>query len=245
MPPGSSIPPTAALVALLAACALPLANYLANHVARTRRSALAYPLTVVLVAGTVAPLLAERWLARNGWVRGDLPIDGADAPVLGGALVVGLGLIALALRGPRPSEFPHILKLLAALFAVSLAEVLVFLSLLFAVTEALAAPTLGSPGATIAAALASSVAFGLYHFTHPPPWNSWARAAPLIVVWLFVCLAYTLTRDAWAAAIVDACFATIGFMRYRVKTLDELGTATALALDALSIAAVVAIVGWA
>ncbi|MGD0187308.1 MAG: CPBP family glutamic-type intramembrane protease [Roseiarcus sp.] len=244
MPPSPSIPPIAVLVALIAAGALPLANYIANHVARTRRGAWAYPLAVVFAAGTLAPLLAARWLTRSGWIGSDLPIDGADAPVLGGALVVGLALIALALRGPRISEFPHILRLLAALFAVSLAEVLVFLSLLFAVTERIAASTLASPWATLAAGIVSSVAFGLYHFTHPPPWNAWARAAPLMIVWLFVCLAYVATRDAWAAAIVDACFATIGFVKNRVKTLDDMRTATALALDALSVAAVV-VARWA
>jgi hypothetical protein len=237
------MPPTAVLVALIGASALPLANYLANHVARTRRGALVYPLAVVLVAGTLAPLLAVRWLTRGGWITGDLPLDGADAPALGAALVVGLALIALALRGPRPSEFPHIFRLLAALFAVSLAEVLVFLSLLFAVMERIAGATLAAPWATLAAAIGSSAAFGLYHFTHPPPWNAWARAAPLVVVWLFVSAVYVVTRDAWAAAIVNACLAAIGFVKYRVKTLDEMRVATALALDALSVVAVVVV--WA
>lgn len=245
MPFGPSTPPAGALVAIIGSCALPLANFLANHVARTRRSALLYPLAVVLLAGTAVPILAARWLTKGGWIKGDLPIDGGDAPLLGAALVVGLGLIALALRGPRPSELPHIGRLFVALFAVSLAEALVFLSILFDVTEALAGSALPSPSATFAAAIASSAAFGLYHFTHSAPWNSWARAAPLIVVWLFVCLAYVLTRDAWVAAIVDTSFATIGFMRYRVKTLDDMRIATALALDALSIAVVVIVVGWA
>jgi hypothetical protein len=240
----SPMPPTAALVALVAACALPLANYLANHVARTRRNAWAYPLAVVFVAGTLAPLLAERWLTRGGWIKGDLPLDGGDALVLAAALVIGLALIALALRGPRPSEFPHIFRLFAALFAVSLAEVLVFLSLLFAMMERIAGSFIPAPWATLAAAILSSAAFGLYHFTHPPPWNAWARAAPLVVVWLFVCAAYIVTRDAWAAAIVNACLATIGFVKHRVRTLDDMGWATALALDALSIVAVVAVIGW-
>lgn len=242
---GPPIPATGVMAAVLGACALPLANTLANHVLRIRRSAWVYPLAVILLAGTVAPLLVARWLTRSGWIKGDLPIDGRDAPVLGLALVVGLGLIALALRGPRASELPHILRLFVALFAVSLAEVLVFLSLLFAVMEALAGSTLGSPWATVAAATGSSVAFGLYHFTHAPPWNSWARAAPLVVVWLFVCLAYVLTRDAWVAAVVNSSFATIGFVRYRVRTLDDMRIATALALDALSIAGVVIVVAWA
>jgi hypothetical protein len=66
----------------------------------------------------------------------------------------------------------------------------------------------------------------------------------LIVVWLFVSLAYVLTRDAWAAAIVNACLATIGFVKHRVRTLDDMRLATALALDALSVVIVAVVVGW-
>jgi hypothetical protein len=32
------------------------------------------------------------------------------------------------------------------------------------------------------AAVASSVLFGLYHFTHSTPWNNWAQAARLSVL---------------------------------------------------------------
>ncbi len=238
-------PPTIAIGALIGASALPLANYLANHIGRPRRGTLVYPLAVVLIAGTAVPILVVRWLTRSGWMKSDLPVDGGDAALLGVTLVVGLGLIALALRGPRMSELPRILRLFVALFAISLAEVLVFLSILFNAMELVAGSMLRSPWASVAAAIGSSVLFGLYHFTHSQPWNSWARAAPLIVVWLFVSFAYVLTRDAWAAAIVDTSFATIGFVRYRVTMLDDMRIVTAVALDALSINVGVIAIGWA
>ena len=243
MPPVLSISQTAALVALIGAAALPLANYLVNHVVGGRRRLILQPLAVVVLAGTVVPALAIRWPVQNGWHSGDLPVDGADAPLLGISLVVGLALIALALRGSLKTEFPRVIRLLLALFPVSLAEVLVFLSILFNWIERIAASMVSSPWASVAAAIASAALFGLYHFTHSPPWNNWAQAALLFIVWLFVCLAYVLTRDAWAASIIDASFATIGFVRNRVTTLDSVPISRAVALDALSVGIVAAILG--
>ncbi len=245
MPPALSISQTAALVALIGAAALPLANYLVNHVVGGRRRPILQPLAVVVLAGTVVPALAIRWLVQNGWHSGDLPVDGADAPLLGISLVVGLALIALALRGSLKTEFPRVIRLLLALFPVSLAEVLVFLSILFNWIEKIAASMVSSSWASVAAAIASAALFGLYHFTYPPPWNNWAQAARLFIVWLFVCLAYVLTRDAWAASIIDASFATIGFVRNRVTTLDSVPISRAVALDALSVGVVAAILGLA
>jgi len=153
------------LVALIGAAALPLSNYLANHVVGSRRRPILQPLAVVLLAGTVVPTLAIRWLVRNGWNRDDLPIDGTDAPLLGISFVVGLALIALALRGSLKTEFPRVIRLLLALFPVSLAEVLVFLSILFNWIERIAASMVSFPWASVAAAFASAALFGLYHFT--------------------------------------------------------------------------------
>jgi hypothetical protein len=50
-------------------------------------------------------------------------------------------------------------------------------------------------------------------------------------------------RDAWAAAILDTSFATIGLVRNRATTRDDMRTPTAVALDALSI--LVVAIGWA
>ncbi len=232
-----------ALVVLTGAAALPLSNYLVNHIVGSRHRRMLQPLAVVVLAGTVVPALAIRWLMQNGWHSGDLPIDGTDAALLGLSFVVGFALIALALRGSLKTEFPRVIRLFLALFPISLAEVLVFLSILFNWIERIAAAMVSSPWASVAAAIASAALFGLYHFTYPPPWNNWAQAGRLSVVWLFVCLAYVLTRDAWAAAIIDASFATIGFVRNRVTTLDGVPIVRAIALDALSVGVVAAILG--
>jgi hypothetical protein len=241
--PALWISQSGASVALIGAAALPLSNYLVNHIVDSRRRPILQPLAVVVLAGTVVPALAIRWLVQNGWNRGDLPVDGADAPHLGLALVVGFALIALALRGSLKTEFPRVIRLFLALFPVSLAEVLVFLSILFKGIERIAASMVSSPWASVAAAIASAALFGLYHFTYSPPWNNWVQAARLSVVWLFVCLAYVLTRDAWAVSIIDASFATIGFVRNRVTTLDRVPIVRAVALDALSVGVVAAILG--
>jgi hypothetical protein len=58
-----------------------------------------------------------------------------------------------------------------------------------------------------------------------------------------VCLAYVLTRDALVASIIDASFATIGFVRNRMTTLDGVPIVRAVALDGLSVGVVAAILG--
>ena len=105
-----------------------------------------YPLAVVLFAGTLVPVLAVRWLTRDGWIRNDLPVNGGDAALLGISLVVGFCLIALALRGQLRREFWHSLRMFIALFAVSLAEVLVFLSIVFNLTEVVRLAAASAPG---------------------------------------------------------------------------------------------------
>ena len=239
---GPSFSPAGAIIALIGASALPLANYLAHHVVRVKRGRLLYPLAVVFLAGTLVPALSVRWLTRGGWIRADAPFSGGRAAVLGISLVVGCCLIVLALRGQLRGELRRAVRLFIALFAVSLAEVLVFLVILFNLTEVVLAPLFHPLWGLVAAAVVCSALFGLYHFTHPAPWNNWAQAARLSVVWFFVCLAYVLTRDVWAATIIDTSFATIGFVRNRVMTLDATPPVTALALDALSIIFVVAII---
>lgn len=239
---GPSFSPAGAIIALIGTAALPLANYLANHLACVKRRKLLYPLAVVFLAGTLVPALSVRWLTRGGWIGSDPLFNGGRAAVLGISLAVGFCLIALALRGQLRGELRRTVRLFIALFAVSLAEVLVFLVIVFNLTEVVVAPLLNPLWGSVVAAIISSALFGLYHFTHAAPWNNWAQAARLSVVWLFVCLAYVLTRDAWAAAIIDTSFATIGFVRNRVTALDAIPVETALALDVLGIIVVVAII---
>jgi hypothetical protein len=241
MPTVSLISQTAALVVLSGAAALPLSNYVVNHLVSSRRRPILQALAVVVLAGTVVPTLAIRWLTQNGSNRNDLPVNGTDAPLMGFSLFMGLVLIALALRGSLKTDFPRVIRLFVALFPASLAEVLVFLSILFNWIETLAASMVRVPWASVAAAIASAALFGLYHFTYSPPWNNWAQAVRLFIVWLFVCFAYVLTRDAWAAAIIDSSFATIGFVRNRVTTLDHVPVVRAVALDVLSIGVVATI----
>lgn len=239
-----TFPLAGAAIVLIGASALPLSNYLANHVAQIKhRGGLLYPLAVVFLAGTLLPALATRWLILHGWIRdAAFPSNGSDAVLLGTSIVVGFCLMTLALRARLLAELRYSLRLFVALFGVSLAEVLVFLSILFNLAAAGAGLLLHSPWASVVAAIVSSALFGLYHFSHSPPWNNWAQAARLFVVWLVVCFVYVMTRDAWAATIIDTSFATIGFVRNRVATLDDMPIGTALALDGLGILAVVAII---
>jgi hypothetical protein len=124
---------------------------------------LLYPLAVVFLAGTLLPTFAVQWLTRHGWIGEGLTL-GSNGVVLGISLVVGFCLIALALRTQLRGRLRHTLRLFIALFAVSLAEVLVFLGILFNLTEVVPGPLVRPLWGSAIATIVSSALFGVYHF---------------------------------------------------------------------------------
>jgi hypothetical protein len=88
----------------------------------------------------------------------------------------------------------------------------------------------------------SSAAFALYHLTHGPPWNQWGMIRTLFLVWLVVAGAYAWTENLWAAALVNTCMATIGFIKGRVTAAEEQPLLASLTLDVAAVAATLAIV---
>jgi hypothetical protein len=226
-------------MSLGAVAALGLANFAANHLV-PRHGRLAYALVVVFLAGTIAPALALKAL-RSAGLLAPTVLSVALWP-LALALTLGGLYLFLAVRRDTPAQLSRLPKLLIALFAPSLAEVLVFVGVVYTAASVLLVPRLGPLAANAAAIVATSAAFSLYHLTHAAPWNSWRMVRILFLVWLGLGGFYALTGNLWATAVLNTLLAVIGFVKNRVTRPEELSVPMLVALDVLGIAAVALIV---
>lgn len=233
--PVSLFPFAAGLGAVLA---LSTANYAANHLA-PRHPRFVYAFAVVFVAGTVIPMLALKALARAGAL--DVQALMFSLWPLGLGLTAGLAFMGLSLRGEPAAQWRRLPRLLIALFAPSLAEVLVFVGIVFSLTQYFAAPWLGRSAATAAAIAATSLSFGLYHLTHAAPWNSPRLVRILLIVWLLIGGFYAVTGNLWATALLNTAMAAVGFVKNRVTRPEEQSFAVLIALDVAAVAVVLAI----
>jgi membrane protease YdiL (CAAX protease family) len=99
----------------------------------------------------------------------------------------------------------------AGLIVASTAEVLLFLGVLDAAIQALFARDDWKAKATTV--VVSSVAFGLFHFTYPEPWDTISMAAMLGGIWVMTSLLFVLSRSLLAAILFDNLMATTGFVK--------------------------------
>jgi membrane protease YdiL (CAAX protease family) len=107
-------------------------------------------------------------------------------------------------------------------FVVSVAEVLVCWSLVGATFESVLQPRLGR-GAVFVAAVVAAVLFGLYHFAHSAPFNTWAMVGLLAVVGLVTGLFFFVSRDALGTAVFHNFLGTFGVTQALEKA-GALGT---------------------
>lgn len=158
--------------------------------------------------------------------------------------MAGVGWLFLAARRLPDREWRLAPRMAVAMVAPSLAEVVIFLGLIFNAVERATASLGAMPAAAIAATV-SSVLFGVYHFTHRPPFNTWRIAAALMPIWLMVCLVFIASRNLWAATAFNTCLATAGLIRNRVTQPARRSWAmlTASAGAAIACAALVAALG--
>ncbi len=230
--------PVALAPGLAAVLLLGVANYAANHLA-PRHPRYAYTVLVVLLCGTAAPAFALRLLAGAGIL--DLRALSANGWPFALALAGGGAFLALSIRDEPAEQLRRLPRLLISLFAPSLAEVLVFVGIVYGIADFLVRPAFGAVASAIAATLVTSISFGLYHLTHAAPWNSLRMVRILLIVWLFIGGFYALTHDLWATALLNTLLATIGFVKNRVTGPEEQPLSVSALLDAVGIAAVAAI----
>jgi hypothetical protein len=134
------------------------------------------------------------------------------------ATVVGLalGLAFYVAQGAPSTNAVVVTNAFAQVFVVSVAEVLVCWALVGVVLEAESdSPNRLAPN--IVAAVSAAVLFGLYHFAHSPPFDTWPMVGFLTVVGLFTGAFFFISRDVLGTAVFHNFLGTFGVTQALVE----------------------------
>ncbi len=174
---------------------------------------LVYAIVGNLVLGIVVSAGCVAFFVRTGAVSADRAGFGS-APRTVLASVAGgvLGLGAYLLQGAPSLNPTVIVNAFSQVFVVSAAEVVICWSVVGASIEATAEGR-GRRLATAGAGLAAAVLFGLYHFAHSPPFNTWAMVGLLSAVGLVTGLFFFVRRDLIGTVIFHNFLGTFGVLQ--------------------------------
>ncbi|MBF9032177.1 hypothetical protein HKCCE3408_17390 [Rhodobacterales bacterium HKCCE3408] len=205
-----------------------------------RPDAIADRLTYTLVAnvgiGIVGAAIALRYILGGATARyrlaGFAPLPRTLLSVVIG---LGLGLGLYLLLDPPTTDPVVILNAYAQVFVVSAAEVLVCWALLAGVIRA----TADGPAffVLVVAALVSSVAFGLYHFAHSPPFDTLPMVAFLTGIGLVTSVYFLVSRDIYGTILFHNFLGTLGVAQ-ALDAGDRLGSLSTLQVPLLGTAVV-------
>ncbi|WP_435346248.1 hypothetical protein [Haloarchaeobius sp. HRN-SO-5] len=176
---------------------------------------LVYAVVANVLVGTVLALWVVRQFVASGLVTRDRlgfgpPVRTAVTVLVAG--VVGLG--SFLLQDP-PSTDPVVVgNAFAQVLSVSIAELVVCWVVLGGTLEAaLRHRGLSGPLATALALVTASVAFGLYHVAHSPPFDQPATMALLTVVGVGTGLFFFVGRSTYGALVFHNFMALFGVTR--------------------------------
>lgn len=182
---------------------------------------LVYTLVANMFIGGVAVLYVLRRAVVSGLTTAhelgafDLRRSSVSVPA-----ALALGVALLWVSHPKSTEPMVLINAYAQVLVVSSAEVLVCWVLLGSVVRR----ALGNHWpARVAAWLASSALFGVYHFAHSPPFDTWKMVLLLSVVGLSTGIFYALARD-WYGALVFHNFLGIQGVIEALHRADKLAS---------------------
>jgi hypothetical protein len=201
-----------------------------------------YALGVNLLLGIVGTL----WLLRRFVRRDGMEVamrSGFGPPVrtlLAAVAGLALGIASYFGQGAPSTDPAVVTNAFAQVFVVSAAEVLVCWALVGATVEAALRGKLARL-ATPAAAVIAAVLFGLYHFAHSAPFDTWPMVALLTVVGLVTGAFFFVSRDVLGTAIFHNFLGTFGVTQ-ALAAAGNIGALEALQPALLGTAAVTAVV---
>lgn len=124
------------------------------------------------------------------------------------AMGVALGLGVLFTGTPPSTQTWVIMNVFAQVLSVTVAEVAVCWWALQAVLRA------WRPEATVLVAFLTvwigALGFGVYHFGHSPPFDTWSKVGMLIVIGTGTGLFFVLSRNLYGTVILHNCAGTLG-----------------------------------
>ncbi|HRI17022.1 MAG TPA: hypothetical protein PL196_00720 [Burkholderiaceae bacterium] len=172
-----------------------------------------YALVGNLLLGIVAGAGCVAYFVRTGAVHADRAGFGSTRrTVLWSVTGLALGLSAYVLQGAPSLDPTVIVNAFSQVFVVSAAEVVICWSVVGASIEA-AVEGRGRLLAAAAAGLVAALLFGLYHFAHSPPFNTWAMVGLLSAVGVVTGLFFFVSRDLIGTAIFHNFLGTFGVLQ--------------------------------
>ena len=180
-----------------------------------------YALVGNLLLGIGVGLAGIVYFVRNGAFDAESAGLGSMRRTLAAVaagLALGFGLYVVL--SPPTMHPVVILNAFSQVFVVSAAEVVVC----WAVVGVSAEAVLGREWRkTVQAALVAAVLFGLYHFAHSPPFNTWTMVGFLTIVGLGTGAFFFVSRDVLGTALFHNFLGTLGVLQALAKA-DALST---------------------
>jgi hypothetical protein len=149
---------------------------------------------------------------------------------------LALGLAFYTASGGPTSDPIVIANAFAQVLVVSAAEILVCWSVVAAVFEA-ALRDSNRWAAIVVGAVAGSVLFGLYHFAHSAPFNSWGMVAFLSAVGLITSLFFFVSRDVYGTIVFHNFMGVLGVAN-ALAAKDQLASMATVQVPLFATAAV-------
>lgn len=174
-----------------------------------------YALVGNLLLGIVAGLAVLAYVVRAGALEPASAGLGTPARTLvASAVGLGLGFAMFASQSPPTLDPMVILNAFSQVLVVSAAEVVVCWCVVGSTAEALLGK--GRWGTTVAAIVAAAL-FGLYHFAHSPPFNTWSMVGFLTLIGLVTGAFYFLSRDLVGTVLFHNFLGTLGVLQALAK----------------------------
>ena len=185
-----------------------------------------YAIVGNLLFGIVGAILVVRWLSDAGLTREDAGFGSTKRSLLSVIIgaIVGLGLYVG--QGAPTLDPMIVLNAYAQVFVVSAAEVLVCWAVVGA-TIAASVQNRGRVTAGVVGAAVASILFGLYHYAHSAPFNTFGMVALLSVVGLMTSLFFFVSRDVYGTIVFHNFLGTFGVAQ-ALKASGKLDTLTTL-----------------
>jgi membrane protease YdiL (CAAX protease family) len=181
---------------------------------------LVYALVANLVIGVLGSVLVLWIFAKAGTVdirrAGFNPWRYSLIAVLAGAV---LGFVLYLAQGGWLLEPMVLVNVYAQVLVVSMAEVLVCWCVLGSLVEASLLHR-NRWLAVLVATVVSSVLFGLYHFAHSPPFNTWELALLLTLIGLVTSIFFFVSRSVYGTIAFHNSLAIYGV----IDTLEASGS---------------------
>ncbi|MFZ4759567.1 MAG: hypothetical protein ACOYLX_15500 [Burkholderiaceae bacterium] len=184
--------------------------------AGTDRIIYAFVVNLMLGIGGGLLLLRARAVASDPPRLPNVGFDSVGRAALGTVAGLLLGGVFYWLQGAPSRAVMIVGNGFAQVFVVSAAEIVVCWAVVGTALRDVLSPWLGR-AATVVAGAGAALLFGLYHFAHSPPFDTWSMVGFLSVVGMFTSAFFFTVRDTLATTVFHNALGTFGVVQALVS----------------------------